>query len=106
MNPLSLTQGRRLRASPECGAISYRGNSVSGERSPDISNIQVPVLLQQGTADTRVPWQTVESFYQDMKSQHKRVTLDLFPGGHHGLHGVNAKTALQDVNKWLSQHGA
>jgi len=76
------------------------------ERSPNVSNIQAPVLLLQGTSDTKVPWQTVQTFAQQMKTAHKVVRLVLYKGGQHSLQTVPyEEESTQEMDNWFNKFG-
>lgn len=82
--------------------------AVYQQRSPVISRIMAPVLLLQGTADQEVVWQTVRSFYQQMRAAKKPARFVLIPGGHHGLHGIHqtqATQAVQSFYRWVATQG-
>lgn len=74
-------------------------------RSPQVTRIQAPVLMLQGTADHHVIWQTVQLFADQLKAAHKTYRLILDPGGHHGLrHHYLNETAAQ-VEQWFAKYG-
>lgn len=75
------------------------------QRSPNPAQIQAPVLLLQGTGDHRVLWQTVTLFDQQMKQDHRTVTLILYPGGHHGLHHKYARASGRAIAQWFKRYG-
>lgn len=76
------------------------------DRSPNIKDIQAPVLMLQGTADHHVAWQTVQTFAKQMKEAHKTVKLVLYPGGHHGLHTVPYQSeSTQAMDSWFEKYG-
>lgn len=72
--------------------------------SVEINKIQAPVLLLQGENDTEVPWQTVQTLYNDMKSDNKNVNFILFPTGVHGLRNVQPKP-YNDIQQWYGKIG-
>jgi esterase/lipase len=78
-------------------------SKVYMKNSPVLNDIKVPVLLVQGTDDQQVPWQMTEMLYRDLKNKGVDVTLDLVPGGNHGLTGKYSSTLNNDVDKWLQQ---
>lgn len=94
----------QLRAIEESYGSNVRSVTYN-ERSPDITKIDAPVLLLQGTADQHVPWQTVRTFTDQMKSAHKVVKLVIYPNGHHGLHNVNGSASTQEIANWFAQYG-
>lgn len=69
--------------------------SAYKKRSIDYKKIKAPTLLIQGTADPYVPWQTVQEFYNKMKSNHQNVTFKLIKGGNHNL--MNNESELNIV---------
>lgn len=75
------------------------------EESPDLAAIRAPVLLLQGTDDHHVAYQTVQQFYREMKAAGKVVKLILYPGGHHGLHGINQAASHQAARAWFASYG-
>lgn len=78
--------------------LAYKENSI------DVAKIGAPVLLLQGTADQRVPWQSVQFLYQQMKANDITAKFDLYPGGHHGLHTGKYQTESdQAIGNWLAQ---
>lgn len=96
--------------SPKMLALEGRyGDSPSpgtlAAQSPDISKIEAPVLLLQGTIDHHVPWQTVQEFYRQMKASGKSAQLILFPGGHHGLHNANGQASSSDIMTFFARYG-
>lgn len=86
------------------------GNNVNSstykERSPNINDIQAPILLLQGTADKHVAWQTVKTFANQMKSAHKKVKLVLYKNGQHGLHSQPFQSeSSQQIHNWFYLYG-
>lgn len=80
--------------------------SAYKERSPNIKDINVPVLLLQGTADKHVAWQTVKTFANQMKPAHKTVKFVLYKGGKHGLHTEPYQSeSTQQINGWFEKYG-
>lgn len=76
------------------------------ERSPDLQNIQAPVLLLQGTADAHVPWQTVQTLANQMKADKKTMKFVLYQGGQHGLHTAPySSESNQEMNRWFGKYG-
>ncbi|MGC8486644.1 MAG: alpha/beta hydrolase family protein [Clostridia bacterium] len=107
---------QQAHAQPGTFFDSQLGNEVStygahpsfqilSKESPDITAINAPVLLLQGTGDHHVAWQTVQPFSQEMKAAGKTVKLILYPGGHHGLHNANGAASLAAIHSWLQQYG-
>ena len=80
-------------------------NPLLKKESVDIEKITAPVLLLQGTGDQNVPWQTVQTFYNDLKPYDKQAKLILFPGGQHGLHDRYQKQVNQDISDWFQLYG-
>ena len=71
--------------------------------SIDFSKIKAPTLLVQGTKDPNVEWETVQTFYNKMKADHKNVTFKLIKGGNHGL--TNKEDQLTQIyNDWYDAH--
>jgi dienelactone hydrolase len=76
---------------------NYKSNSI------DYKKIKVPVLLVQGTDDPNVPWQTVQTFYNELRSNNQNVTFKLIKGGDHGLD--NKKELLnQAMNNFIQKN--
>lgn len=73
----------------------YQRNSI------DFENIHTPVLLFQGTGE--IPWQTVQTFYNDLKRTNPDTSLILFPGGSHGLHDQYQSQVIEDINQWYKE---
>lgn len=75
------------------------------EESIDFKKITAPVLLVQGTSDQFTPWETVQTFYNDMKSVHKHVTFNLIKGGNHGLSNKRNEL-IQDIDNFNGKYWA
>jgi dipeptidyl aminopeptidase/acylaminoacyl peptidase len=75
------------------------------KRSPHAGLIHAPVLLLQGTGDTSVAWQTVQTFYRQLKAARKVAQLVLYPGGQHGLHGKYGPASTAALNAWFHRDG-
>lgn len=73
------------------------------ENSVDVSKIDVPVLLEQGTGDKVVPWQSVEMLYDKMKKDGETAKLILYPGGDHGLTGKYSNQSYKDQEAWFNE---
>lgn len=71
------------------------------KNSPVLKNIAASVLLLQGKNDYQIPWQMTQMLYRDLKDDGVDATLDVVPGGNHGLTGKYNTTANNDINKWL-----
>lgn len=76
---------------------------VYTQNSIDPSKIGAPVLLLQGTADKDVPWQSVQTFYQELKKDGKTAQLKLFQGGNHGLTGKYHVAAGKAAHVWFNK---
>lgn len=85
------------------------GNNIHSllfrQRSPNPQTIHAPVLLLQGTADPNIVWQTVALFAEQMRHDHRRVTLMLYPGGHHGLKGRHLSASTRAIRGWFKKYG-
>lgn len=73
--------------------------------SVDVQKLKVPVLLLQGTGDQSVPWQTVQTLYNDIKPYDSQIKLILFPDGQHGLHDKYQTQVNEDINSWYAIYG-
>jgi dipeptidyl aminopeptidase/acylaminoacyl peptidase len=78
---------------------TYQKNSI------DYKNIQTPTLLLQGTGDSQVAWQTVQTFYNNLKGTNPDTKLILFPGGAHGLHDRYQSDVIQAISQWYMKYG-
>ena len=71
-------------------------------QSINYKKITAPVLLLQGTADSSVSWETVQTFYQKMDANHQNVSFKLIKGGHHVL--PNKQDIVnKTINEWYKQ---
>ncbi|WEG13655.1 prolyl oligopeptidase family serine peptidase [Pullulanibacillus sp. KACC 23026] len=75
------------------------------DQSINFKKIVAPVLLVQGTNDKFTPWETVQTFYNDMKSAHKNVTLKLIKGGNHGLSNKRSEL-IKDIDNFNGKYWA
>lgn len=81
------------------------GAKLYDENSPEVSKIDAPVLLLQGTGDDKVAWQTVQIFYEDMRKAKKTVRLIMYPGGQHGLNDKYLNQSNQAIKEWFNKYG-
>jgi len=88
-------------AQATCSATAFKAASPYDH----VQAIHAPVLLLQGKQDHHVMWQTVESFYQRMKADHKTVKLVLYPHGHHGLTRAHWPDRMMQTAQWFRKYG-
>ena len=69
------------------------------EESIDYKTIEAPVLLIQGTDDSNIPWETVQTFYKKMEKNKQKVTFKLVEGGNHALTS-DRLILLHTINDW------
>lgn len=86
------------------GSFNPNSSKYKNE-SINYKNIHAPTLLLQGKGDTSVPWQTVQSLYNDMKTTNHHVKLDLIPWGTHGLHGQFQQETNNYIMQWNKKYG-
>lgn len=85
-------------------AQSVRGGSAAlAARSatywPDL--IQVPLLIEHGSADSNVSVKQSQALYKKLKAKGATVELGVFPGGDHALTGF--ELGLPDGLKWFQK---
>ncbi|WAH35994.1 alpha/beta hydrolase family protein [Alicyclobacillus dauci] len=79
---------------------TYKSNSPY----ENTANIQAPILIEQGTNDQNVIWETVRDYANKLKSQHKTVQFNLIKGGNHGLTNYIRQVHGETLD-WFNQYG-
>ena len=70
-----------------------------------IKNAKVPVLIQHGDGDKRVPLPNAYELYQGLVDQGVKAKLVVFKGFGHGLNKPKAvRAALEQNLEWFSEH--
>jgi dipeptidyl aminopeptidase/acylaminoacyl peptidase len=70
-----------------------------------IKSARVPVLIQHGDGDKRVPLPNAYELYQGLVDQGVKAKLVVFKGFGHGLNKPKAvRTALEQNLEWFSEH--
>ena len=70
-----------------------------------IKNARVPVLIQHGDGDKRVPLPNAYELYQGLVDQGVKAKLVVFKGFGHGLNKPKAvRAALEQNLEWFSEH--
>lgn len=76
-----------------------------GRLDRDLRDLQVPVLLVHGDADTEVPFSQSQRALEQLPSTTSRLVI--VPGGEHGLSRPQEQVdVVREVTEWLVQHVA